>query len=112
MNSDGIAVGILKAATVIAIVAGITWLFYSERPWLAVLLGAVALVWPALWSQLQEGDVAGFVQTSLAIAFLAGLGVAGWGIYSYINDENSAVAGRLCSTAGSWQPYLAQFLVC
>jgi hypothetical protein len=74
MNSDDIAVGILKAATVIAIVAGITWLFYSERPWLAVLLGAVALVWPALWSQLQEGDVAGFVQTGLAIAFLAGIG--------------------------------------
>jgi hypothetical protein len=58
MNSDDIAVGILKAATVIAIVAGITWLFYLERPWLAVLLGAVALVWPALWSQLQGGDVA------------------------------------------------------
>jgi hypothetical protein len=112
MNSDGIAAGILKAATVIAIVAGITWLFYSERPWLAVLLGAVALVWPALWSQLHEGDIAGFVQTSLAIAFLAGLGVAGWGIYSYINDGSSAVAGRLCSTVGSWQPYLAQFLVC
>jgi hypothetical protein len=112
MNSDGIAVGILKAATVIAIVAGITWLFYSERPWLAVLLGAVALVWPALWSQLKEGDVAGFVQTSLAIAFLAGLGVAGWGIYSYMNDGNSAAAGRLCSAAGSWQPHLAQFLVC
>ena len=54
MNSDDIAVGILKAATVIAIVAGITWLFYSERPWLAVLLGAAALVWPALWSQLHD----------------------------------------------------------
>jgi hypothetical protein len=52
------------------------------------------------------------VQTSLAIAFLAGLGVAGWGIYSYMNDGNSAVAGRLCSSVGSWQPYLAQFLVC
>ena len=112
MNSDDIAVGILKAATVIAIVAGITWLFYLERPWLAVLLGAVALVWPALWSQLQEGDVAGFVQTGLAIAFLAGLGVAGWAIYSYMTDGNSAVAGRLCSAVGSWQPYLAQFLVC
>src|SRR5260370_2770143 len=88
MNSDDIAVGILKAATVIAIVPGITWLFYSERPWLAVLLGAAALVWPALWSQLQERDVPGSVQTSLPIAFCAGMSPPRGRHFPHLNSAN------------------------